>query len=322
MNRRRAWMRLALAGLGAAGGLRVAADTPPAADPAVAPLEWPAHEVAPGVYRFAGSGEDVTPANRGVVANAACIVGRDSVLVVNSGSSHRQGLAMLASIARLTDRPVRYAVITQQGPEFVFGASALRAAGAALLAHPRTAELIAGFCHICLARLVDTLGEAEMRGSVVTVPEQAVTGDTVIDLGDRRVLLHHPGPASTPGDLVVIDERTSTMVTGGLASLGRIPQLRLEDYAGWIATLTALEQRGAARLIPGFGPVGAPAEALGRTREYLQALDASVRRALMRGMSLSEARASVRLPRFATWQGLESVHVDNVQRRYLALELG
>jgi glyoxylase-like metal-dependent hydrolase (beta-lactamase superfamily II) len=70
-----------------------------------------------------GSGDAVTPANHGIVANNGFIVGSSGVTVVDTGSSYRYGRAMLDAISKITPLPVQLVVITHQGPEFLRNAA-------------------------------------------------------------------------------------------------------------------------------------------------------------------------------------------------------
>ena len=171
-------------------------------------------EVAPGVYAMLGSADAVAPANRGIVANNGFIVGKSGVTVIDTGSSYRYGRAMIEAIRRVTPLPVQLVVITHQAPEFVFGASAFRDAGVPILAHQRAADLIRERCAICLKNLQRTLGDEEMAGSRVTVPDRTVDASTRIDSGGRELQLLYFGPASTPGDLAVLDTATGVVFAG------------------------------------------------------------------------------------------------------------
>ena len=133
-------------------------------------------EIAPGVYAMLGNGDAVAPANRGIVANNGFIVGKSGVTVIDTGSSYRYGRAMIEAIRKVTPLPVQLVIITHQAPEFVFGASAFRDAGVPILAHQRAADLIRERCAICLKNLQRTLGDEEMGGSRVTVPDRTVDG--------------------------------------------------------------------------------------------------------------------------------------------------
>lgn len=278
-----------------------------------------AKQIAPGVYVFQGTGDAVAPANRGMVANNGFIVGKDGVTVIDTGASYRYGRAMIEAIRAVTPLPVKLVIITHQAPEFVFGAAAFRDEGVPILAHERAAQLIRERCAVCLANLRKTLGEDEMAGSRVTVPDRTVSGTTQLESGGRTLQLLHFGPASTPGDLAVLDTQTGVLFAGGLVSNGRIPELRNEQIPGWLAALEHVRALDLKSVVPGFGPP-LSGDSIMLTGTYLRELDASVKRAYKTGQSLTDAMHNVQLPAFSHYKIYAIAQPQNVQRIYLQLE--
>ncbi|MGF6779956.1 MBL fold metallo-hydrolase [Paraburkholderia sp. GAS334] len=316
--RGRAWV-LGCAVLVAARIAHAAAADALPAQPAL-PLVVPAPvQVAQGVYVMQGNGDAVAPANRGVVANNGFIVGSGGVTVIDTGSSYRYGRAMIEAIHTITPLPIQLVIITHQAPEFVFGAAAFRDRDIPILAHQRAAELIRDRCAICLKNLRHTLGEEEMAGSRVTVPDRRVDGTTTIDSGGRALQLLHFGPASTPGDLAVLDTSTGVLFAGGLVSIGRIPELRNESIPGWLAALDQLAVLDTRLVVPGFGPPVQRQDIM-QTGAYLRELDAGVRRAYASGVGLTEAMRTVQAPSFTRYRLYAIAQPANVQRLYLQLE--
>ncbi|BCQ25937.1 MBL fold metallo-hydrolase [Caballeronia sp. NK8] len=275
--------------------------------------------IAPGVYAFIGDNDAVAPKNHGIVANNGFIVGPDGVTVIDTGSSYRYGRAMIEAIRKVTPLPVKLVIITHQAPEFVFGAAAFRDDDVPILAHARAAQLIRERCAICLANLRKTLGEDEMAGSRVTVPDKTVDGTTEIESGGRKLQLLHFGPASTPGDLAVLDTQSGVLFAGGLVSNGRIPELRNEQIPGWLAALENLRALDLKTVVPGFG---APVDGddIMQTGVYLRELDQNVKRAYKSGVGLTEAMHTVQVPAFANYKLYAIAQPQNVQRIYLQLE--
>jgi glyoxylase-like metal-dependent hydrolase (beta-lactamase superfamily II) len=276
-------------------------------------------EIASGVYVMFGSGDAVTPANHGIVANNGFIVGSSGVTVIDTGSSYRYGRAMLDAIRKITRLPVELVVITHQGPEFVFGASAFHDQGVPILAQRRTAELIRERCAICLKNLIRTLGEDDMAGSRVTVPDRTVDGTTQIESGGRTFRLLYFGPASTPGDLAVLDTSTGVLFAGGLVSVGRIPEFRNERIPGWLDALDKLKALDVKAIVPAFGRLAKPAD-LDRLAQYLRELDAAVRRAFAAGVGLTDAMRDVQLPAFRHDKLYRVAQPQNVEHLYLQFE--
>src|ERR1700752_3567870 len=63
---------------------------------------------APGVYVHYGEQAEMTPANRGDIANSGFVVGSRCVAVIDTGGTRAVGTALRDAIARVTPLPVCY----------------------------------------------------------------------------------------------------------------------------------------------------------------------------------------------------------------------
>jgi len=277
-------------------------------------------EVADGVYVFAGAPGDMSPGNLGRIGNSGFIVGPRSVTVIDTGVSHAHGMALVAAIRRVTDKPLGPVVLTHAVQEFLYGTTAFVEAGGEPLCHRRTAELMRSRCEHCLDNLRLLLGSAAMEGTRLLVPAEVIEGDATLSASGRTIDLIHPGWASTPGDLLVLDRQTGVLFAGGVVLNNRVPELRDGQLEQWIKAIDTLRELPVRVIVPGHGPPMA-ANGGAATRSYLQALDHRVRLLYEGGASLMETVDSAALPEFSAWDGYEALHRKNAQLRYLQLEL-
>ena len=275
--------------------------------------------VAPGVYTMLGSGGEITPANGGRTANVAFVVGPDGVVVVDTGISYREGEAIIAAVESISNRPVRLAILTHPSQEAIFGAAAFQARGIPVLAHRRSAELMAARCETCLRNLRSALGEEAMAGTRVVTPDRLIDGDETLELIGRPLRLIAPPWSSAPGALAVFDEGTSTLIAGNLVSINRIPVLRDASPKAWREALVRLASLRCRHLVPGYGPVGSCAD-IAAFAHYFAALEHRVAALLKDGVSLAELRDRCDLAEFARWDQYESLHRPNANHTYLHLE--
>jgi glyoxylase-like metal-dependent hydrolase (beta-lactamase superfamily II) len=276
--------------------------------------------IADGVYAFIGERGDIAPANGGRIGNSGFIVGDSAVAVIDAGVSHAHGTELLQAIRRVTDKPVRRLILTHAVQEFIYGTTAFVDAGAHPLCHTGSASLMRARCEHCLENLRLILGAETMTGTRLIVPEETVDRDTLIEVGGRRLQLIHPGWASTPGDLMVLDLATGVLFAGGVVLEGRVPELRDGRLDTWIAAIERLPTLELSVIVPGYGQPLTREQAL-QTADYLRALDTRVRAMYSAGASLMDAIDEGALPRFAGWDGYESLHRKNTQLHYLALEV-
>ena len=229
-------------------------------------------EVAPGVYALSGNGGEITPENGGRTANVAFVVGPDGVVVVDTGISYREGEEIIAAVKRISNRPIRLAILTHPSQEAIFGAAAFQARGIPVLAHRLGAELIAARCETCLRNLRTALGEEAMAATRVVKPDRLIEGDERLALIGRPLRLIAPKWSSAPGAIAVFDEQTSTLISGNLVLVNRVPNLRDADPKAWRDTLVQLASMRCRYLVPAFGPIGDCAD-IAAFAHYLAALE-------------------------------------------------
>lgn len=275
--------------------------------------------VTADVYALLGSGGEITPDNGGRTANVAFIVGSRGVVVVNTGSSYREGEAIIAAVRSVSDRPILLVLLTHPGPDAIFGAAAFQDRGIPVLTQRRSAELIAARCTTCLANLRAVLGADTMAGTRVVEPDRLIAGEVTLDLIGRPLRLIVPPWSSVPGALAVYDAATATLIAGSLVSIHRVPDLRDADPQAWRAAVAAIAATGCRHLIPGYGPLGTCAD-VAAFDQYFAALEGQVAALLQQGVGLGELRERCNLPAFARWDQYATLHPQNCNRTYLRLE--
>ncbi len=277
-------------------------------------------EVARGVFVLTGSMNEASPENVAEVGNTGFIVGDTGTIVINTGGSYRHGRRILETAERIGGKPVVLAVITQPLQEFIMGNGAFAERGIPLLAHEAAARLIADRCETCLHNLNALLGEQVMAGTRVVVPDRTLIETSSIVEGGREIHLLHFGHGSVPGDLAVLDPASGVLFAGSLVSIGRIPEMRDADRAGWITALTRLSEQSFRVLVPGYGPPGTRADVPPMQR-YLESITEIVGDRLRKGTSLYDAVRTTELPAFEHWALYGVIHRRNVQTVYLQLEI-
>ncbi len=303
---------LCVLGLGLSG-LALAAVKPSPARPAATVTE-----IAPGAFVRAGAVAEATAENADGIANIGFIIGGSAVAVIDPGGSLADGQSLRAAIRTRTSLPIRYVIMTHDHPDHVFGG------GAFLQDHPvfvGSWRLPAGmsdrasFDH---ARLAAILGD-DAAGQPVP-PTLLVQNTLSLDLGGRSLLLQAQAIAHSGDDLTIFDGTTSTLWTGDLLFVGRIPALD-GSLEGWLRVLGRLEAVRAARAVPGHGPPSVPwPKAAGDERRYLTLLLHDVRLAVKAGVDIDVATTSAAQSERGKWALFDAYNGRNVTEAYKELQ--
>ncbi|WP_329131883.1 MBL fold metallo-hydrolase [Streptomyces sp. NBC_01476] len=213
--------------------------------------------LAPGVARRRLPHLDVT---------VGLVVGADGVLLIDTGSTLREGAELRQQVVALTGREVTHVVLTHGHFDHVLGAAAFTQAGAEVYAqvsldgrlrHERDALRETAVRHG-----TDPAEAAEAVRALVPV-DRPVDGELALDLGERPVRLVHPGAGHTGHDLVVVVPGASAsdptvVFCGDLVEESGQPQADEDAVPGaWPATVDAVLALGGetARYVPGHGAV-------------------------------------------------------------------
>lgn len=305
--------------LRAGGSLALAGTLAGALRPAVAAAapSLSLHEVADGIFVRFGLHEEVTAANCGAIANLGFIVGRDSVAVVDTGSSHREGEALRKAVAAVTDRPIRHVIATHVHFDHCFGHSAFSDLPVRFIGHRNLPRALAERADFYTKLLSETC--PDFAGTVVVPPDETVADEARIDLGGRALRLKAWPTAHTNTDLTVFDEATGTLWAGDLLFEGRLPTLD-GSLLGWLEVLDGLLADEVDRVVPGHGAVGDGRAAVAAQRRYLEALRDGVRQALADDLDIPAALERLEALDLQGWQVVENVHGRNVVTAYTELE--
>jgi quinoprotein relay system zinc metallohydrolase 2 len=309
-NLKRALMALSIMSL-AIGGTA----TPTYSQEPIEPLA--VSEVAPGVYVYFGTNALMSAENEGAIANVGFVVGDDSVAVIDSGGSVREGRRLLAAVRRVTDKPISYVINTHGHPDHVFGNAAFESA-IIFIGHrnlPRALATHGPFYIDAFRRQMKSV----LDDVKIVPPTLVVDDDLKLDLGHRTLTLKAWRASHTDNDLTVFDDGSGTLFTGDLLFMQHVPVLD-GSIRGWLRTIDELPSLPATKVIPGHGRATEWPAALAGERTYLERLASDCRELIKRGVPLAEAAQTAGMSEKSHWELFEEYNARNATAAYSELE--
>lgn len=291
--------------------------------------------VAPGVYLAVGTGVVSAESNNVIIVNE-----RD-VVVVDGATSPAASWALLRELETITTKPVKYLVVSHFHYDHSYGIQSFppgveiigteftrkMLAEGKSLSHPTAAgnRTFASTQVGNLSRALDTVSTPALKreltarravwqrylASITTVkpvqPNVTITDRMTLTRGDREIVIFHPGPAHTAGDLVVWLPKERILATGDLLQPG-LPYMGDGFFPGWAAVLDSLRAMAPAMVLPGHGEPFSDLVVIERLAGYMRELYAQTVELKRQGLGVDEVAKRLDLtkydqyyPRFPNW---------------------
>lgn len=256
--------------------------------------------------------------------NSGVIVGDDGCIVFDAQATPAMAGAVIERVRSVTDKPIRYVVLSHYHAVRVLGASAYGAQG--VVASAETYRLIAErgqqdwdseygrFPR--LFRAADSIPG-------LTWPNVSFAGSLTLHLGKREVRLMQLGAGHTSGDIVAWVPDAGTMFTGDLVEYRSACYCGDAKLRAWPRTLDAIRDFAPTAIVPGRGDAllgpRTVAEAISLTRDFVTTLYGVAEMSVARGLTLRETFAAARDvmdPKFSSYAIYEHCQPFNVARAY------
>jgi glyoxylase-like metal-dependent hydrolase (beta-lactamase superfamily II) len=271
-------------------------------------------EIGRGLYAFTAEGDP----------NSGVIVGDDAVMVVDAQATPVMALEIIKRVRAVTDKPIKYVLLTHYHAVRVLGASAYQ--DAEILASDVTRGQIA------------ERGQQDMESEIgrfprlfravesipgLTWPTITFPDQTSIWLGKREVRIMHIGRGHTAGDVIAFVPDADVVFSGDLVEYRSACYCGDAHFTDWPDTLDRLAEFQAKALVPGRGAALTTAaqvtEGIEMTTDFLMTLYGSVQKSVAQNLSLKEAFAAARMAmdsKFSSFAIYEHCLPFNVSRAY------
>ncbi|MDB5632736.1 MAG: fold metallo-hydrolase [Tardiphaga sp.] len=271
-------------------------------------------EIGTDLYAFTAEGDP----------NSAVIVGDDGCIVFDAQATPALASKVIERVRTVTDKPVKYVVLSHYHAVRVLGASAFHAEAVVSSQETR--------------RLVEERGQQDwdsefgrfprlFQGSEsipgLTWPTLTFEGEMSIYLGKREVRLMQLGAGHTSGDIVAWVPDAEVMFSGDLIEYHSACYCGDAHLREWPMTLNEILDFNPKAIAPGRGDalkgLSTTREAIAMTRDFVGSLYGAAELAVAKGRSLKETMAATREvmdPKFSSFAIYEHCLPFNVSRAF------
>jgi len=323
------WLVLACALL---GGMPAAAATPVETPYSAVSLPFELHQV-PGVpvYYIEGLSGVPDSVNEGHTSNAGFVVTEAGVVVFDALGTPALGYRMLQRIREVTDKPIKYVVVSHYHADHIYGLQAFKEHGNApvVLAQRGTLGYAGG--------TADSQGEDAARRleqrrqalfpwvdekTFIVAPDQVFDQEFTFELGGIRFEIRHLGPAHAPGDSIMLVRDHGVLFGGDVLYGGRVPFLDSPetDIRQWLAGLDYIAglKDQVRYIIPGHGTLSEDAQqVVEATRNYILYVREAMARAVRDLVPFDEAYRNTDWSRYEKLPAFDASNRGNAYRIYL-----
>lgn len=231
--------------------------------------------------------------------NSGVVIGDDGVMVIDAQATPAMAQDVIRHIRTVTDKPIRYVVLSHYHAVRVLGASAYRADE--IIASQATREMIQERGKEDMASEIGRFPRL-FRGAEaipgLTWPTMTFDRELTVWMGSLEVRLIHVGAGHTRGDTIVWLPSQKVLFSGDLVEFNAGIYTGDAHLQAWPASLDKLLALRPEKLVPGRGPALMTAadsiKAIEFTQNFVRALYASATEGVAAGKSLKQVYADAR----------------------------
>lgn len=234
-------------------------------------------------YYFYGKEEYYSKQNGGDISNSAFIITKNSVILIDTGSSQMYGEQVKKAIKKITNKPIKYIINTHHHPDHFLGNSAFKEVD--IYATTDTSEEISTNGKLYIKNMYMQLGTIE-KGTSVKTPNKILRKKTLILDGYPLEISYLHG--HTKSDLVIYDKNTNILYSSDLVFNHRALATPHANLKEWINSLKKLEKIDYDICVPGHGVAFNDKKPIEQNIKYLQTLEKNLNYGLENGLDTFE----------------------------------
>lgn len=243
-------------------------------------------KIAKNSYYFYGKEQYFSEENAGNISNSAFIITKNSVILIDTGTSVDYANAMKKQIAKITNNPIKYIINTHHHPDHFLGNKAFE--NSTIFATEYTMNDIKEHGEKYVSNMIGLIGKA-IYSTRAYAPNKLLDSKKLI-LDDYELEIFY-FDGHTKNDIVILDKNTRTLYTSDLIFNQRALATPHANLEKWINTLEKLKNLDFDVLVPGHGKVAYSKNVIDENIRYLKFLDERLILAVENGLNTFEILA-------------------------------
>lgn len=240
-------------------------------------------KVSENSYYFEGKKEYFSPANGGDISNSAFIITKDSVILIDTGSTVEYAKQLKEKIKTITNKPIKYVINTHHHPDHFLGNYVFKDED--IYGTTYTLNEIKSHGELYVSNMANLIEDTAYTTKSLSPNKVLKEGTLKLNNYELEVYLYD---GHTKSDVVIFDKNTKTLYTSDLIFNQRALATPHADLQKWIKTLEKLKKFDFKTLVPGHGAVAYSKNVIDENINYLTFLDNRLKNSVEEGLDTFE----------------------------------
>ena len=255
-------------------------------------------KIAERVYHF----------QRAQSSNSGAIIMKDYVIIVDAGQEPDSGREVIDKLKKITNKPVKYVVITHYHDDHIMAIPWFKKQGAVIIAHEESNRIIREMGNKLIDQRINLFGKGRpelkqiLKDAVIDVADLTFDKKMTIGEGEERVELLFFGHARTPSDIYLWLPKEKILFTGD--AINKSVQPIHYDYPNikqWTDSMQSAMDLGPALYLPGHGEPF-KTDTVKEIIDYYNDLRKGVQAYVDKGVALEKIQEEFQLPKYKNWR--------------------
>jgi glyoxylase-like metal-dependent hydrolase (beta-lactamase superfamily II) len=258
----------------------------------------------------------------GFISNAGFVVTNEGVVVFDALGTPSLAHAMLSEIRKITNQPIKIAVMSHYHADHLYGLQVFKDEGAQVWAPKGTWDYLdSETAESLLDSRRTALFPWVTDDTYLVKPDRIIDQDTKFSLGNHEFMINYFGKVHSDGDMSLLSVNDQTLYSGDIIFEGRLPFVGDANIIDWVKTLERMQYTQVDYFVPGHGGASnQPQQTMDLTYRYLKFLLDKLSKAVEDMEQFEETYDAIDWSEFENETAFDIANRKNAYAVYLFLE--